>query len=330
MGTAPRMERAVVTGAAGFIGSHLVEMLLQRGVSVLGIDRRSPRDSAMAADNLAGVLGHPGFQLVQGDLVVDELKPWMDSADTVFHLAALPGVRPSWGDAFSEYLACNVLATQRLMDACVALRVRRLVLASSSSVYGDAAGRGPLREDALTAPLSPYGVTKLAAERLALAYAQAPASPTSVVALRYFTVYGPRQRPDMAIGRMLRAALTGQPLRLYGNGHQRRDFTFVTDAVAATLAAATAKATAEAVNVGGGESVSVLDVLRRVGRVAGAEVPVRGDTQQPGDVQVTEADLTKAQKLLGYEPSVTLTSGIERQWNWLAARTPASSRAVTV
>ncbi|MGW0828113.1 NAD-dependent epimerase/dehydratase family protein [Streptomyces sp. NPDC002845] len=325
MSTARRVEHVVVTGAAGFIGSHLVESLLRQGVTVLGVDRRSPRDNTLAAENLGGVLGHPGFRLVQGDLVTDELKPWVDGADTVFHLAAVPGVRPSWGDTFGEYLACNVLATQRLLNTCVSLGVQRLVLASSSSVYGDCTG--PLREDGATAPRSPYGVTKLAAERLALAYALAPDSPISVVALRYFTVYGPRQRPDMAIGRMLRAVLTGEPLRLYGDGHQRRDFTFVEDAVAATVAAATVGATAEAVNVGGGDSVSVLDVLRRVAEIAGAEVPVRDDAHQPGDVQVTEADLTKARTLLGYRPSVTLTEGIEHHWNWLSARTPAMPTA---
>lgn len=320
MNTAHCIERAVVTGAAGFIGSHLVETLLQRGTTVLGVDRRSPRDNAMAAENLEGVMGQPGFRLIKGDLVTDEIKPWVDGADTVFHLAAVPGVRPSWGDGFGEYLACNVLATQRLLDACVSSGVSRLVLASSSSVYGDAVGRGPLHEECVSAPLSPYGVTKLAAERLALAYALAPASPTSVIALRYFTVYGPRQRPDMAIGRMLRGILTGQPLRLYGDGRQRRDFTFVTDAVAATIAAATAEATAEAVNVGGGDSVSVLDVLNRIADITGAEVPVHDDTHQPGDVQVTEADLAKARALLGYEASVTLNEGIERQWKWLSAR----------
>ncbi|WP_191971773.1 NAD-dependent epimerase/dehydratase family protein [Streptomyces luteolifulvus] len=325
MGTARRVEHAVVTGAAGFIGSHLVESLLRQGVTVLGVDRRSPGDNAIAAENLGGLLGHPGFRLVQGDLVTDELKPWVDGADTVFHLAGVPGVRPSWGDTFGEYLECNVLATQRLLNTCVSLGVQRLVLASSSSVYGDCTG--PLREDGLTAPVSPYGVTKLAAERLALAYALAPDSPISVVALRYFTVYGPRQRPDMAIGRMLRAVLTGEPLHLYGDGRQRRDFTFVADAVAATVAAATAEATAEAVNIGGGDSVSVLDVLRRVGEITGAEVPVRDDVYQPGDVQVTEADLTKARTLLGYCPSVTLTQGIEHHWNWLSARTPAGSPA---
>ncbi|MEU2268482.1 NAD-dependent epimerase/dehydratase family protein [Streptomyces olindensis] len=322
MSTAHCVERAVVTGAAGFIGSHLVDALLQRGTTVLGVDRRSPRDNAMAAENLASALGRPGFRLVQGDLVTDEIKPWVDGADAVFHLAAIPGVRPSWGDSFGEYVACNVLATQRLLDACVSCSVPRLVLASSSSVYGDATGKGPLHEECLTAPLSPYGVTKLAAERLALAYALAPASPTSVVALRYFTVYGPRQRQDMAIGRMLRAVRTGQPLRLYGDGRQRRDFTYVADAVAATAAAATAEATAEAVNVGGGDSVSVLDVLSRIAEITGAEVPVHGDTHQPGDVQVTEADLTKARELLGYEPSVTLAEGIRRQWRSLSVVAP--------
>lgn len=320
--TARPIARAVVTGAAGFIGSHLVDALLRGGATVLGIDRRSPRNDHTAAENLHDALGDPAFRLVSGDLVTDELKPWVADADVVFHLAGVPGVRPSWGDAFGEYLACNVLATQRLLETCAAMGVPRLVLASSSSVYGEAAaGAGPLREDGVTAPRSPYGVTKLAAERLALAYALAPAAPTSVVAVRYFTVYGPRQRPDMAIGRMLRAVLTGQPLRLYGDGEQRRDFTFVSDAVAATISAAAAPATAEVVNVGGSDSVTVRHVLRHVADITGEQVPVRADEEQAGDVRTTAADLSKARTLLGYRPSVPLREGIERQWAWLSSRT---------
>ncbi|MGW7355816.1 NAD-dependent epimerase/dehydratase family protein [Streptomyces sp. NPDC054802] len=327
MSGAPAIEDAVVTGAAGFIGSHVVEALLQRGVRVVGVDRRTPREDPEAARNLSKALEHPAFKLVECNLVSDEIKPWVNGADAVFHLAGVPGVRPSWGGAFSEYLECNVLATQRLMETCVSLGVRRVVLASSSSVYGD--GRGPFREDGLTAPLSPYGVTKLAAERLALAYALAAGSPTSVVALRYFTVYGPRQRPDMAIGRMLRAVLTSRPLRLYGDGSQRRDFTYIGDIVAGTLAAATATATAEAVNVGGGNSVSMLDVLRCVAEVTGQEVPILSDAAQPGDVQVTAADITKARAVLGYAPSVSLIEGIERQWDWLSTREPAAASVLS-
>ena len=321
-----RIERAVVTGAAGFVGSHLVEALLAKGVEVTGIDRRTPRDNALAAENLSGLLSRPGFRLIEADLIEADAKPWVDGADAVFHLAALPGVRPSWGATFGEYLACNVLATQQLLEACVATRVPRLVLASSSSVYGD--GDGAFREDGATAPRSPYGVTKLAAERLALAYALMPASPTSVVAMRYFTVYGPRQRPDMAIGRMLRAVLTGQPLHLYGDGRQRRDFTFVTDAVAATVAAAGVPATAEVINVGGGSSLSMLHVLQCVAQVTGQEVPVLGDAEQPGDVRVTEADLTKARTMLHYEPAVPLIEGIDRQWKWLSSHAPTPVGAV--
>ncbi|MGW1494264.1 NAD-dependent epimerase/dehydratase family protein [Streptomyces sp. NPDC002402] len=327
MSGAQPIERAVVTGVCGFIGSHVVDALLKRGATVVGIDRRSPRDNPIAAENLTDAVEHPDFRLIEADLVTEEVKSWVDGADAVFHLAAIPGVRPSWGDTFSEYLECNVLATQRLIEACVSLGVPRFVLASSSSVYGD--GAGPFREDGLTAPLSPYGVTKLAAERLALAYALAPSSPTSVVALRYFTVYGPRQRPDMAIGRMLRAVLTGQPMRLYGDGRQRRDFTYVADIAAATVASATAPATAEAVNVGGGDSVSMLHVMRCVAEVTGQEVPILGDAEQPGDVQVTDADITKARTLLGYEPSVSLTEGIERQWNWLSAHMPTATGALS-
>nr|WP_269750624.1 NAD-dependent epimerase/dehydratase family protein [Microbispora sp. ATCC PTA-5024] len=194
-----------------------------------------------------------------------------------------------------------------------------VVLASSSSVYGGSDGT-PSRESDLPCPRSPYGVTKLAAERLALAYASRPDAVTEVVALRYFTVYGPRQRSDMAIGRVLRAALTGRPLRLYGDGLQRRDFTYVGDAVAATIAAASAPARAEAVNVGGGTSVSTLDMLRRGAEITGRDVPVVREAAQPGDVEATDADLTKARDLLGYQPAVPLTEGMERQWRWLLAR----------
>ncbi|MGH3389962.1 MAG: NAD-dependent epimerase/dehydratase family protein [Actinomadura sp.] len=320
--------RAVVTGAAGFIGSHLAETLLRQGRHVTGIDRRSPASDPVAAGNLAGPLGHSGFQLVEGDLRELDLTTLVDGASAVFHLAAVPGVRSSWGDRFADYLGSNVLATHRLLDACAAAGVPRMVIASSSSVYGGGAGRAS-READLPMPLSPYGVTKLAAERLALAYAARPGSRLSVVALRYFTVYGPRQRSDMAIGRVLRAIRTGDPLCLYGDGTQRRDFTYVDDVVAATIAAATAPARAEAVNVGGGRSVSMLDVLECAAMLAGRDVPVVRDASQPGDVDVTEADLTKARDLLGYAPSVPLAEGMRRQWEWLAAQLPEPAGALS-
>jgi nucleoside-diphosphate-sugar epimerase len=308
--------QVVVTGAAGFIGSHLAESLLGRGVQVIGIDRRPVSRDPVAARNVAALVGHPAFRLVEGDLAVLDLAPYLADTSVVYHLAGIPGVRSSWGESFADYLTCNVLVTQRLLDGCAAARVPRLVLASSSSVYGGSAGR-PSKETDLPTPLSPYGVTKLAAERLALAHARRVDTATSVVALRYFTVYGPRQRPDMAIGRALRAVRTGLPLRLYGDGSQRRDFTYVGDVVAATLAAATALARDEVVNVGGGSNVSMLDVLECAAEITGREVPVQREAPQPGDVEATLADLAKARDLLGYQPVISLADGMRLQWKWL-------------
>src|SRR5260370_9694181 len=229
------MERVLVTGVAGFIGSHLAEGLLRRGVAVTGVDARSPASDPGAAENLAGLVGHHDFHLVVADLVTADLTPLLEDVSVVFHLAAMAGVRQSWGDRFAAYLACNVIATQRLLEACTAAEVPRLVAASSSSVYGHACA-GPSREDDPLAPASPYGVTKLAAERLCSVYATRRHASTSVVALRYFTVYGPRQRPDMAISRILRAAISGRGVPLYGDGRQRRDLTYVRGARPATVA----------------------------------------------------------------------------------------------
>jgi UDP-glucuronate 4-epimerase len=312
----------VVTGASGFVGSHLAERLVRDGATVVGVDRRSPAVDPLAAANLAELLAEPGFRFVCAD-VCDDAR-WLDGASVVFHLAGTPGVRPSWGDSFAEYLRSNVLATQRLLEACAAARVPRLVFASSSSVYGPGSGQ-PSRETDATMPLSPYGVTKLAAERLALAYARRPQNPTSVVALRYFTVYGPRQRPDMAIGRVLRAALSGRPMRLYGTGTQRRDFTYVDDVVAATVAAGSAPGQAEVVNVGGGASVTMLDVLAGAAALTGREVPVVRDASQPGDVDATAADLTLARELLGYVPSVPFAEGLARQYAFHTAGPPVAT-----
>ena len=227
------------------------------------------------------------------------------------------------GEKFAEYATCNVLATQRLMEACVRARVPRVVIASSSSVYGNCDGR-PSRESDLVQPLSPYGVTKLATERLACAYALQIDSPTSVVALRYFTVYGPRQRDDMAISRMFRAVLTGEPMRLYGDGLQRRSFTYVDDATAATVAAAGCPGDAEVINVGGPDSVPIAEVIRLVETVTGRKVPLVGRDRRPGDVDGTAAELSRASDLLGYRPRVRLLDGMQRQWAWLADLLPAS------
>lgn len=321
------MERVLVTGVAGFIGSHLAEGLLRRGVAVTGVDARSPASDPGAAENLAGLVGHHDFHLVVADLVTADLTPLLEDVSVVFHLAAMAGVRQSWGDRFADYLACNVIATQRLLEACTAAEVPRLVAASSSSVYGHACA-GPSREDDPLAPASPYGVTKLAAERLCSVYATRRHASTSVVALRYFTVYGPRQRPDMAISRILRAAISGRGVPLYGDGRQRRDFTYVGDAVAATMAAATADTQMAVVNVGSGRSHTLGEVLDLVGTITGTVVPVLHRLDQPGDVEVTAADLAGAHKLLGYQPSTDLAGGLRQQWTWLTSRHHGLARVI--
>jgi UDP-glucuronate 4-epimerase len=322
------MKRALITGVAGFIGSHLAAELLRQGWFVTGLDTRSPASDPVAAENFAELAGDSRFQFVGADVAADDLTILSEGVQVVFHLAALAGVRRSWGDRFSDYLACNVLGTQRLLEACAATDVPRLVFASSSSVYGAGTGK-PSQETDPPLPLSPYGVSKLAAERLCLAYASQRGAATSVIALRYFTVYGPRQRPDMAFSRIMRAALSGRAMSLYGTGAQRRDFTYISDAVAATIAAATADARAEVVNVASGRSVPLSDARKAIARLAGAEVQAHRRIAQPGDVDATTADLTKAGELLGYEPRIDLNEGLRSQWEWLAARDHPAALAMT-
>ncbi|MFF4937286.1 NAD-dependent epimerase/dehydratase family protein [Micromonospora sp. NPDC000729] len=307
--------RVLVTGAAGFIGSHVVDALLARGMQVVGLDRRRLGQDALADENLSAAAGNPLFTPLCRDLVTDRLDDTLKGCDIVFHLAARPGVRPSWGVEFHDYAQSNVLGTHRLLDACARSGVRRLVYASSSSVYGPA--ERPSREDDRTSPVSPYGVSKLAAEQLCLAYARRPDSRLSVVALRYFTVYGPRQRPDMAIGRLLFAAYTGLPVTLFGDGSQRREFTYITDVVAATIAAAHIDTRCAVVNVGGGASVSMRGAIQEASTVTGRHIPVQVADAQPGDVPATSADLTLAGRLLGYWPTVGLHEGMARQSSWL-------------
>ncbi|PSK65014.1 dTDP-glucose 4,6-dehydratase [Micromonospora sp. MH33] len=305
---------AVVTGAAGFIGSHLAEALLAQGYTVIGIDQRSPRTDPVAHANLQNAEGHPRFSCVNADLMDADLDSLVKDARYVFHLAAVPGVRSSW-TGFPRYAAANILATERVLAACVRQGVPRLIYASSSSVYGVTGA--PSRESEPTVPISPYGVSKLAGEQLCLAHAKRPGSRLSVIALRYFTVYGPRQRPDMAIGRVLAAALTGQQYTLFGDGTQRREFTYVKDVVEATMAAATADVSAAVVNVGGGSSVSMIDVLGMARQVVGQPVPLMVSATQDGDVPATAADLTLARVLLGYRPDTDLRTGMARHAEWL-------------
>jgi nucleoside-diphosphate-sugar epimerase len=308
----------VVTGVAGFIGSLLAEALLDRGYEVVGIDAFTPtyppRDKRA---NLAGLRRRREFQLVDGDLCRLQLEPWLEGAAAVFHQAGQPGVRTSWGTGFSDYVANNVTATQRLLEACLRAGVPRLVAASSSSVYGDAPC--PITEASVTRPVSPYGVTKLAAEHLCLAYAQPAVSSIAVATLRYFTVYGPRQRPDMAFRRFLEAAIAGRTLTVYGDGAQTRDFTYVSDVVRANLLAMDAPIRAEPINIGGGRRVSLHEVLDAVGSVTGRRLRIERLAARPGDARHTGADGTRAEALLGYRPQVDLLTGLTAEAAWIAA-----------
>lgn len=307
--------KAVVTGAAGFIGSHLCERLLAEGHEVTGIDAfldHYPRP--IKEGNLAAARNHAGFHLVAGSLLDLQLAPFLEGAGQVYHLAAQAGVRASWGRDFATYTDNNVLATQRLLEAALLAGVPRLVYASSSSVYGDAAAL-PLMEDAACRPVSPYGVTKLAAEHLVHLYGTNHGLP--VVSLRYFTVYGPRQRPDMAFHRFLKAARDAAPIQLYGDGRQTRDFTFIDDIVNATRAAAETGRPGCVYNVGGGERVTIRDVLERIGRLSGRALHIVREPVQKGDMRDTHASTDAARRDLGFRSSVPLDEGLLREWEWI-------------
>jgi nucleoside-diphosphate-sugar epimerase len=307
--------RALVTGAAGFIGSHLAERLVDDGHSVRGVDCFTPYyDVATKRANLEGLRADPRFELVEADLRTVDLEPLLDGVDVVFHQAGQPGVRLSWSDGFAAYAEHNILATQRLLEALRRRPVSRLVFASSSSVYGNAQSY-PTCETDLPRPHSPYGVTKLAAEHLCRLYAGNWAVPT--VSLRYFSVYGPRQRPDMATHRLIEAASGGPPFPLFGDGAQVRDFTYVGDVVAANLAAATREvAPGSVVNVAGGSSCTLLDLVHLVGGLAGCEVPLDRRPAQPGDVERSGGSTERAREMLGWEPGVDLRTGVARQLEW--------------
>jgi nucleoside-diphosphate-sugar epimerase len=303
--------RCVVTGAAGFIGSHLCEALLRRGHAVVGIDSFVPYyPAAVKAQNQAVLLAHPHYHFHALDLRKDDLTDAIDEADVVFHLAAMPGLPKSWTD-FDGYWTCNVQATQRLLEAARATgHLKRFVFASTSSVYGRNA-IGP--ETNPTLPVSPYGVTKLAAEHLCRAYAEAFKIP--LVTLRYFSVYGPRQRPDMAYHKFIAALSRGTPIDVYGDGQQLRGNTFVSDVVAATVAAVEAPV-GEVYNVGGGESASVLDVIRKLEYVSGRTAELNFRPARVGDQRQTFADTSKLRSHLNWEPLTSLDDGLARQWQW--------------
>ncbi len=302
----------VVTGAAGFIGSHLSEALLESGHEVAGIDCFTPYYSpAVKERNVAVALKYPAFRLHRLDLRTDRVDDLLRDVDTVFHLAATPGLVQSWTD-FDSYLTCNTQATQRLLEAVVrsGKKLRRFLYVSTSSVYGKYALGD---ETTPTKPTSPYGVTKLAGEHLCRAYAESANLP--FVVLRYFSVYGPRQRPDMGYHRFIDAMLRNRTITVFGDGQQVRGNTYVADCVRATIAAAAA-APGETFNVGGGETATVWEILGHLEAISGRKPRVEQQPARPGDQRYTFADTARLQAQLGWQPTTKLREGLARQWEW--------------
>jgi nucleoside-diphosphate-sugar epimerase len=321
-------RRVLVTGCAGFLGSTLCEVLVSAGHDVVGVDVFSDYyDPALKRENLVDLRERPTFRLVEADLNDLDLVALLEDRQTCFHLAAQAGVRASWGAEFDVYLQSNIRATQRLLEAVLALRrsgagFDRVVYSSSSSVYGNQE-KFPVAEDAPKRPFSPYGVSKLAAEQLCVLYSDNFGVPTS--SLRYFTVYGPRQRPDMAFRKFLEAARRGQPWRIYGDGTQTRDFTFVADAVRANLLAADDPAPCGVYNVGGGARIALRDALKILREKALAhgiaeDIEIVHEARAEGDVTHTFADGTRARTSLGFSATVDLSSGLEQEAAWVASR----------
>lgn len=312
--------RALVTGVAGFVGSHLAETLLARGDSVVGIDCFTPfYDASEKQKNLTGVRADAKFEFAEVDLRTAEIEPLLDGVDAVFHQAAQAGVRLSWSGGFADYVGHNVLATQRLLEAVVAARPSaRVVYASSSSLYGNQP-RYPTQEDDLPRPYSPYGVTKLAAEHLCTLYAENMG--ISTVSLRYFTVYGPRQRPDMSIHRLCEAAINGTAFSRYGDGSAIREFTYVGDIVRANLLAAERDVPPGSYcNVAGGGEITLSGLIDLVGELAGSPVQIDQQPRQAGDAFRNGGSIERAGALLGWAPEVSLPDGVSAQLAWHRSR----------
>ncbi len=302
--------KALVTGCAGFIGSHLVERLLKEGYEVKGIDSFTDYYSrAIKEENIARAIKNKSFSFIEEDIT--QMKRFPD-ADYVFHLAAQAGVRASWGKDFEIYIRDNVLATQKLLEFYKQKRIKKFVFASSSSVYGDA--ELPMKEDSMLKPVSPYGVTKLAAENLCYLYCKTYNIPT--VSLRYFTVYGPRQRPDMAIHKFVNAVLNDEEISVFGDGMQTRDFTFIDDVLDATILAANNDAVGEVFNIGGGNRISVNDLIKQIGELVGKKARIKHVERQKGDAKDTLADITKTTKLIKCTPKIKIEEGLQRYVEW--------------
>ncbi|MBD2302456.1 MULTISPECIES: NAD-dependent epimerase/dehydratase family protein [Nostocales] len=311
------MAKIIVTGAAGFIGSHVAEVLLKQGEEVIGIDEFNDYyDPILKRKNIALLNCWSNFKLIEGNIQFLDWQNLLQDVEIIYHQAAQAGVRASWGDGFRAYTERNINSTQVLLEAAKdAKHLKRLVFASTSSVYGDAETL-PTHESICPHPVSPYGITKLAAERLCGLYQKNFNVP--IVALRYFTVYGPRQRPDMAFHKFFKAILQDEAIPIYGDGQQTRDFTFVSDVVAANLAAASAaEAVGKIFNIGGGSRVVLTEVLDTMAEIVGQPIKKNYIEKAMGDARHTAADISQAQKILGYQPQVSLREGLTQEWQWV-------------
>ena len=311
------MVNHIVTGVAGFIGSHLAEALLKQGAEVIGIDCFNDYYSPqLKYNNVVNLKQYPGFKLIKANIQELDWQQLLQSVDVVYHQAAQAGVRASWGQDFHHYTERNINATQAILEGAKQVKsLKRIVYASSSSVYGDAITM-PTPETLCPQPVSPYAITKLAGERLCWLYLQNFGVP--VTALRYFTVYGPRQRPDMAFHMFFKAAIAESAICIYGDGQQTRDYTYVSDAVAANLAAGKIpEAVGEVFNIGGGSRVTLMELLEIMERVIGDPIKKEYVDKAAGDARHTSADVTKAKKLLNYIPQVSLKEGLTQEWHWI-------------
>lgn len=308
---------AIVTGCAGFIGSHLTERLLNEGLNVIGIDNFSDfYPKKIKEKNIESAINNPRFMLIKKDIIDMNFMGLMENMDYVFHLAAQPGVRPSWGKNFEIYVKNNILATQKLLEACKDSNVQKFIYASSSSVYGNAETSWfGMHEDRVLKPISPYGVSKLAGEHLCSLYLINFGIPT--VSLRYFSVYGERQRPDMAFHKFIKSALKGEKIEVYGDGSQTRDFTYISDVIDATMSAINNNVKGKTINVGGGCKITVNESIRMLESLLGSEIYVKYIETQKGDVKDTLANIDTARKLLNYNPKVKLAEGLRREMEWI-------------
>lgn len=306
----------LVTGASGFIGSNLCEKLLkQTDANIIGIDFfLGPTKKAIAIKNISNLLTHPRFEFIKGDLLQLQDFHILKDIDYVYHLAGIPGVRSSWGDDFKKYAEHNIIVTQRLLEACRMYPVKKFIFASTSSVYGEQ--KGMISEDVQPSPMSPYGMTKLACEHLCHIYYENFQIPT--VILRYFTVYGPKQRTDMAFHIFIKKILDNKPIVVYGDGEQTRDFTYIDDCTDATASVLLSKnVIGKTINIGGNERASVLEVIDYLQSIFNKQILIHHQPESKGEPKHTWADISKAKQLLNYSPQIHLKEGLKREVNYI-------------